>query len=153
MGHRQLYKYLILISVGGLLYIALELLWRGHSHWTMFVLGGLCFVGLGLINEVLPWYMPLWQQILLGACLVTALEFLTGCIVNLCLGWCVWDYSNMPGNVLGQICPQYYVLWMPVSLAGIVLDDILRFRWWGEERPHYNIGFTRGRARIIWLPT
>lgn len=152
MVRRRVDKYLVLWAAGGLLYIAMELLWRGYSHWTMFVLGGACFVSLGAINEVLPWDMPLWQQILLGACLITVLEFVTGCIVNLWLGWGVWDYSGMSGNVLGQICPQYCLLWMPVSLAGIVLDDILRYRWWGEERPRYNVGLTSGWPKIIWLP-
>lgn len=151
MEHRRSDKYLTLWTIGGLLYIALEILWRGYSHWTMFVLGGLCFIGLGLINEILPWDMPLWQQVLIGACLITALEFLTGCVVNLWLGWRVWDYSHMPGNVLGQICPQYFTYWLPVSVAGIVLDDWLRFRWWGEEHPHYNIGFTRSKPKVIWL--
>ena len=139
MGHRLLNKYLTLFDVGGLLYILLELAWRGWSHWTMFVLGGLSFIGLGLINEVLSWEMPLWRQILVGACLITVLEFLTGCVVNLWLGWGVWDYSNKPGNILGQICPQFFLLWLLVSLAGIVLDDWLRYWWFGEEWPHYRL--------------
>ena len=67
MNHRLLNKYLFLFGVGGLLYILIELIWRGRSHWTMFLLGGICFVFLGLINEVIPWQMPLWQQILIGA--------------------------------------------------------------------------------------
>lgn len=139
MGHRLLNKYITLFDVGGLIYVLLELLWRGRSHWTMFVLGGLCFVTLGLINEILPWDMSLWKQMLLGACIVTGLEFLTGCVVNLWLGWDVWDYSNLPGNILGQICLQYCLLWMLVSLAGIVLDDWLRYWWFGEERPRYRL--------------
>lgn len=139
MGHRLLNKYITLFDVGGLLYVLLELLWRGWSHWAMFILGGLCFVALGLINEALPWDMLLWKQMLLGACIVTALEFLTGCTVNLWLGWGVWDYSNLPGNILGQISPQFFVLWLLVSLAGIVLDDWLRYWWFGEERPRYKL--------------
>lgn len=139
MKHWQLDKYLILFDIGGLLYITMELAWRGWSHWTMFILGGLCFVCLGLINEVIPWEMPLWQQILIGASIVTGLEFLAGCIVNLWLDWDIWDYSNMPGNILGQICPQYFVLWLLVSLAGIVLDDWLRYWWFHEEKPHYRL--------------
>lgn len=132
-------KHLILAIIGGLVYILLETLWRGHSHWTMFLLGGTCFLAIGLINEVIPWGMPLWKQALIGACLVTILEFLTGCIVNLWLGWNVWDYSNLQGNILGQICPQYFLLWLPVSLAGIVLDDWLRYLLWHEERPKYKL--------------
>ena len=78
MNHRLLNKYLFLFDVGGLLYILIELIWRGRSHWTMFLLGGICFVFLGLINEVIPWQMPLWQQIIIGAVGITTLEFLTG---------------------------------------------------------------------------
>ena len=132
-------KHLTLAMMGGLLYILVETVWRGYSHWTMFVLGGLCFLALGLINEVLPWETPLWEQILIGAILITCLEFLTGCIVNLLLGWEVWNYSDMPGNILGQICPQYFILWLPVSLIGIILDDWLRYIWWGEEKPRYRL--------------
>ena len=53
-------KHLFLFAAGGLLYNVLELAFRGWSHWTMFFLGGVCFVCLGLINEVVSWNMPLW---------------------------------------------------------------------------------------------
>lgn len=134
---KLLLKYLFLYNVGGSLYVLIELLWRLRSHWTMFLLGGLCFICLGLINELLPWTTPFFSQVFLGACIVTALEFLTGCIVNLWLKWNVWDYSNLPGNIWGQICPQYFLLWMPVSAIGIVLDDHLRYWFCGEEKPRY----------------
>ena len=76
---------------------------------------------------------------MIGAAGITVLEFLTGCIVNIWLGWDVWDYDGMPGNVLGQICPQYMLLWLPVSLAGIVLDDWIRYWKFDEEKPHYTL--------------
>lgn len=136
---KLMYKYVTLLLVGGGLYGLLELAWRGRSHWTMFLLGGICFISLGLINEVIPWDMPLWQQIFIGACIVTGLEFLAGCIINIWLGWAVWDYSGLPGNILGQICPQFFILWLPVALIAILLDDQLRYRWFGEEKPHYII--------------
>lgn len=136
---RRYLKYLFLFVTGGLLYNLIEMTYRGWTHWTMFFLGGLCFVALGAINEVIPWAMPLWQQVLIGVCIITGLEFLTGCIVNLWMGWGIWDYSQKPGNILGQICPQYFALWMPVSLAGIVLDDWLRFWIFDEEKPHYKL--------------
>ena len=145
-------KYSFLFDAGGLLYVLMELVWRGWSHWTMFILGGLCFIYLGLINEILSWNTPLWQQILIGTAGITALEFFTGYIVNLCLGWGVWDYSGMPGNILGQICPQYMLLWIPISLTGIILDDWIRYRAFGEQRPRYNVGMTRQSSWIIWMP-
>lgn len=149
---RQYIKYLFLFVAGGLLYNVLELFYRGWTHWTMFFLGGLCFIALGAINEVIPWDMPLWRQVLIGAGIITGLEFVTGCIVNLWLGWAIWDYSGMPGNILGQVCPQYAIYWLLVSLAGIILDDCLRHWWWDEEQPHYNIGLTRQSSKIVWLP-
>lgn len=136
---RQAFKYLFLWFVGGLIYIVIELAFRGYSHWTMFVLGGICFVILGLINQVIPWEMPLYQQMLLGDVIVTILEFLTGYLVNIRLGWGIWNYSHLPGNVMGQICPLFCVIWLPVCLAGILLDDWMRYRLFGEDRPHYKI--------------
>ena len=134
---RQYLKCLLLCGIGGLLYIGLEFVWRGYSHWTMFVLGGICFVLIGAVNEVIPWCMQLWKQIFIGVLIITGSEFLVGCIVNLWLGWDVWDYSGLPGNILGQICILYILLWLPVALVAIVLDDWLRYWMFGEERPYY----------------
>lgn len=132
-------KYLVLFIVGGVLYNVIEMLFRGWTHWTMLLLGGACFICLGLINELIPWRMPLWQQVLIGVAIITYFELMTGCVVNLWLGWGIWDYSSMRGNFLGQICPQFMLLWAPVSLAGIVLDDWLRYWLFREERPQYKV--------------
>lgn len=136
---KSYHKNLILWIIGALLYVGIEFLWRGYSHWTMFVLGGICFVCIGAINEIIPWCMPLWQQALIGTVMITASEFVTGCIVNLRLGWNVWSYSDVPFNVLGQICLPYMLLWIPVSVAGIVIDDYLRYWFFREEKPSYFI--------------
>ena len=130
---------LILIGIGGLIYVLIELAFRGRSQWTMFCVGGLCFWLIGLINEVIPWEMPLWKQCIIGAVIVTVVEFLAGCIINLLLGWDVWDYSNMPFNVLGQICLPFSLLWILLSAVAIVLDDRLRYWIYGEEKPHYKL--------------
>ena len=135
----KLLKYYTLRTLGGMLYVFIELLWRGYSHWSMFLLGGICFVALGLINEVIPWEMPLAAQMFVGCVIITALEFITGCIVNLWLGWDVWDYSDLPYNLLGQISVVSSVGWYFLSAVGIVLDDWLRYIFFGEEKPRYTI--------------
>ena len=135
----KLLKYYTLGTLGGLIYVFIELMWRGYSHWSMFLLGGICFIALGLINEVIPWEMPLTAQMFIGCTIITVLEFITGCIVNLWLGWDVWDYSEQPCNLLGQISLKSSVGWYFLSAIGIVFDDWLRYIFFGEEKPRYTI--------------
>lgn len=136
---KKLCKALALFVIGGGLYVLVELLARGRSHWSMAVLGGLCFLLIGAINEHVPWSLGLIWQMLLGGGIVTVLELVTGLIVNVRLGWGVWDYSNIPLNLWGQICLPYSLLWCLISLPAILLDDWLRWKLFGEEKPHYDL--------------
>ncbi|MGN6715518.1 putative ABC transporter permease [Anaerocolumna jejuensis] len=136
---KKLFRALFLWAIGGSIYYAIEVLWRGHSHWAMFILGGLCFLLIGALNELYTWDMALISQMFISSLIITLLELITGLIVNIGLGWGVWDYSRMPYNFYGQICLLYTVLWFFLSLAGIILDDFIRWKWLGEEKPHYKI--------------
>lgn len=141
----------ILWLIGGRTYTWIELLWRGYTHWTMFILGGACFVNMGLLNEhIFPWNLPLLAQSVISAVSITIFEFITGCIVNLWLGWQVWDYSSLPFNLCGQVCLYFFLLWIPLSMAGIILDDWIRYAAYimlhekfpkiqKRERPHYKL--------------
>ena len=129
---------LILFVIGGLLYLLIELVFRGHTHWTMFFVG-LCFVLVGAINEVISWETPLVIQCIIGGVIITAVEFVSGCIINLWLGWAVWDYRDMPFNLLGQICLPFSLLWVLISAVAIVVDDYVRYYLFGEERPRYKL--------------
>lgn len=131
-------KYLALFFIGGTIYVSIEHIWRGWSHWTMFILGGICFIALGLINEVLDWNTPMVLQMAIGCAIITTLEFITGCVVNIGLGWDVWDYSQYPLNFLGQISVGSSVLWYFLSAVGIVLDDTIRWKVFGEDKPKYK---------------
>lgn len=130
---------LVLCSIGGLLYVLCEFIFRGRSHWTMFLVGGLCFWLIGLINEVIPWEMPLWKQCIIGAVIITTVEFIAGCIINIGLGWQVWDYSGLPFNIMGQVCLPFAVLWVVVAAVGIVLDDYLRYWIFRQDKPLYKL--------------
>ena len=56
-------------------------------------------------------------QAALGASFITGAEFLTGAVVNLWLGWNVWDYAGETGNLLGQICPLFSFYWFCLCCA------------------------------------
>ena len=131
-------KFLALFLIGGAVYFGIECLWRGWSHWTMFILGGLCFVIIGGLNEFYGWEMPFWKQCLIGAAVITALEFAVGMMVNKWLGWAIWDYSHLPLNICGQICLPFSLIWVALSGVAVVVDDYLRYLLFGEEKPHYN---------------
>lgn len=138
MKKSKINKYDFLFFVGATIYVVIEKLYRGYSHWTMFLLGGICFIALGLINEVISWDMPLLLQMFIGGMIITVLEFITGCVVNLWLGWNVWDYSELPFNLWGQISLFSSIVWVGLSLVGIVLDDFIRWKFFGEDKPHYR---------------
>lgn len=131
-------KHLFLFVLGGSIYYSIEILWRGYSHFSMFIVGGLCFVIMGLANEIFSWDLYFEYQLFIGWCAVLILEFCAGCIVNLWLGWDVWDYSGMPFNLLGQICLTYAFLWIPIVILGILIDDWVRYRLLGEDKPRYR---------------
>lgn len=132
-------KYLFLFSFGGIIYVIIEMLWRGYSHWSMFILGGLCFLLLGLINEKYTRDIPLVLQMLFGTFIITSLEFIAGCILNLWLGLNVWDYYDLPFNILGQICLPYMFLWFLLSPVCIIVDDYMRYLFFGEGKPSYRL--------------
>lgn len=136
-------KPVILFLVGGSLYYLIELTWKsvrgGTMHWSMFLLGGISFLLIGALNEYFSWDMGLLFQALIGAFIITALEFCTGLIFNVWLGLDIWDYSRLPFNVMGQICLPFTLAWVILAEIAVILDDYIRYRFFGEEKPVYRI--------------
>ena len=128
----------ILFLIFGFAYIGIEIVFRGFSHISMFLIGGLCGVLIGLINEYFTYEMAICSQMVISSFIITTIEFLTGCIVNLWLGLNVWDYSDQQYNLLGQICLLFSTLGFFLSFAAIIVDDYLRFWLFDEEKPHYK---------------
>lgn len=132
-------KYLFLLIVGGSIYYGLETLFRGHSHPAMFFVGGICFILCGQLNEIYSWEMPLLIQMFWSAVIITLVELVSGFYLNIVLRLNIWDYSDMPFNVAGQICLPYSILWVFLSAVAIILDDYLRYWFFGEEKPRYHL--------------
>lgn len=112
---------IIVFLLGAISYGFMEILFRGFTHWTMCITGGACVLTFFYLESTLT-TMPLLLAALLGAAIITVYEFSVGLIVNVGLGWQVWDYSAMPGNVMGQICPLFFAIWFGICLlffAGI----------------------------------
>ena len=123
MGKKILDRALV-FGTGASFYSLLETIWRGHTHWSMSLTGGL--VLLTVYTAERRTHHTLWRRCLRSAGIITAYEFVVGCLVNLRLGWQVWDYSSQPGNVLGQVCPLFCFLWLMLSLPVLLLCGWLR---------------------------
>ena len=130
----KIWKQAILFYLGGCAYMGLELLWRGRTHGSMFVAGGTCFLLIGHLNRVNP-RLPLPLRAVAGAGIVTMVELGIGLLFN--RSYEVWDYRSQPGNFLGQICPMFTFLWIPVSLFALVLHTFLYRRMDGIKGRAY----------------
>ena len=104
----------------------------------MLLLAALLCVPLDLANEHIPWEWPLWAQAVAGGTVITAAEFVAGLVLNIWLGLGVWDYSGLPCNLLGQICPQFWAVWCLLAGPVIVAFDWLCYWMDGGERPRYR---------------
>ena len=122
---------MVLIGCGGTMYVIVELIYRGRSHGSMFLLGGVCFWMIGLMDEVWPG-APLGVQMVLGAWGIVCGEFLTGLVVNRLLGLHVWDYSGQAHNLMGQVCLPFAAIWAGLAGVAVIADDLLRLALFGE---------------------
>lgn len=134
---KRFFKGCMLFIIGSAIYGSIEVAFRGRTHISMLICGGLCFVLIGLINELVT--MSIVTQMVISSLIITGLEFVTGCVLNLWLHLDVWDYSNQAYNLLGQICLLFSNLWFLLSLVGIVVDDVIRHKLFNESYPKYYL--------------
>lgn len=131
-------KYLTLFLIGGITYYFIEIVYRGYSHYSMIIVGGLCFILIGSINEFSNKEMPLLLQMLISVLIVNIVELASGIIINRILLLNVWDYSQLKYNFLGQISLNSSIAWFFLSLFAIYMDDLLRYVIFKEKKPRYK---------------
>ena len=117
---------LIVFMTGGTIYSLIEILFRGYTHWTMTITGGLCLLIMYKVFGSVK--MNLLEKCLFGMFVITSLEFAVGCIVNIMLGWNVWDYSARPLNLRGQICAEFSAAWFLITIPVSVLCVFMKKR-------------------------
>ncbi len=126
---KRLNCFAVLFAIGGSAYGAIEVLWRGHTHWSMIITGGTCFAALyRIMIKTVSCSMTL--RCCIGSAVITFFEFISGFLFNHCLKLNVWDYSDRRFNFCGQICPLYSLLWglltIPVAKVCSVIRKKLR---------------------------
>ncbi len=117
------FEYLTVAAIGAAGYGFLEIIFRGFTHWTMMIAGAVSFLLIHTVN--IRSREKKWRKWIMGAFLITTVEFVIGAIVNVRLGLDVWDYSNRWMNLCGQICPLFSVLWFLIGIPVFELSSIL----------------------------
>lgn len=116
-----------MFPIGAFGYGLIEILWRGYTHISMLLAGGICFVTFAKIGEKYR-QKTLLAKAVIGSIFVTAIELIFGIIFNIILKKNVWDYSKMPFNFKGQICLLYSFFWIALSLIFIPLSLKVKVR-------------------------
>lgn len=120
-------EFLTVALLGGFVYGLVEILFRGYTHPSMVAAGGICITVLYYINLKMK-SRNLILRGLIGSLVITLVELAFGVVFNMILGMRVWDYSNMPFNFLGQICPVFSFIWFIFSLPLVYISVFIFHR-------------------------
>ena len=113
-------EQLLIFLIGASGYGIIELVWRGYTHWTMLITGGVCFLLIFNLFMILDDTPPVLKA-LAGSLVITLIEFIAGMIINVKFGLGVWDYSDLPFNLYGQVCLPYTLLWFALCFPLVYL--------------------------------
>ena len=137
---RDKFKFITLFYVGFTSYISMEVLFRGYSFALMGLVGAICFIINDKINDCISWDLDLVIQGIIGSGVVTLFELIVGELDKHLLHIGMWDYSHIPFNFDGVICLPFSLIWILVSIYGIILSDIINYYFLDDgEIPRYNI--------------
>ena len=118
-------ELVLLFLFGGTGYGICELVWRGYTHFSMVILGGICFCVIFFANKKFH-VLSFVERCFFSGIFITSMELLCGCIVNIAFDMKVWDYSMLPFNFLGQVCLYFSILWVLLSAPVLIICRLLR---------------------------
>jgi len=124
---QKIQEAIVAYTVGFVGYTLIEVIWRGFTHPSMSFTGGACFLLFYLLIDKMP-HLTLNKKCILGAFIITAIEFVVGCVVNIKWGLNVWDYKDMPANLYGQICLPYSLMWYIITIPMCFISDFISGR-------------------------
>ena len=106
--------------IGAVGYCLLEILWRGYTHPSMGIAGGLSLIGICYINKLNKSRI---FRAFLASLLITAIEFVFGFVLNILLRLQIWDYRALPFDFMGQICIPFSAIWFILSYVVLFTLD------------------------------
>lgn len=134
----KLFRKSVLFIAGFCLYITIETVFRGFSYPLMGVLGGLFLLIIDPINDRIRWDIDIFLYGCIGSAIITSMELVIGEIIKLMGLPQMWDYSNMPLNFDGVICVPFSIIWIGLSVLGVIIADAINYYVFEDTTlPHY----------------
>lgn len=139
---KKIIPHLIIFIISGLIYVLLEVLWRGYSHWTMFICAGCCGLVMAAVNNtILEFETDFRIQVLVSALLCTTAELIFGLIFN--SNFTIWDYRNTWGTIHflnDQVNILFIGVWIIISIFALPFLDWMQWKLGLANKPYYKIG-------------
>lgn len=139
----QFLRKVVLFFLWGFLYCSIEIVYRGFSHVSMFLLAGL--LGVFFIdtpNNIWGFHLDYLLQVFISTFFCILGEGITGYIVNVKMGLNVWDYSHLFGSFFyGQCNLLFAMIWMIlIAFVGIPFCDAYNYYVCKDKDvPYYQI--------------
>lgn len=130
---KKAYEYIIIFSIGAICYSLIEILWRGFTHWTMSITGGIALLTIYILNTKII-SGSLYKRCLIGCLAITLIEFVVGFFVNIVYKMNVWNYSKIPFHILGQVCPRFTFLWFLLCFPATSLCQFIYKRFFSKPK-------------------
>lgn len=143
----KILKLLSTWSTGAFAYGLIEILFRGYTHISMGILGGICFLIIGHINQKFSDRISIFNQLFICTAIITTLEYITGIIVNIIMRLNVWDYSSLPLNLSGQICLIFSIAWYFLSFIAVILYNLLKQNLFNEPT-QFSMNFAKKLKKV-----
>ena len=135
------FKYFLMMSFGGYVYVTLELLYRGRSAVSMMYCASLVTLVMILLNNIFTYEMDFLLQCIICTISCTGLEWIFGLLFN--RDYLIWDYRGLPlSSPDGMVCFPFMLVWFIISFFAIPLLDYIEwkiFRYKPYTPPYYKI--------------
>ena len=126
--------------VSGFIYCSLEILWRGWTHWTMFVLAFIVGIIISQYNNIFTYDMDLAWQVLFGGLTSIMLEYLFGITFN--QDFTIWDYRGLWGTFAqNQLNILFCCTWFVIVCISIFILDWFEYKVLHDENKPYYVVF------------
>ena len=139
---KYLISFLFVYTISGLVFYIAQVIYESHSSWQMFVCGGLCGLGLALINDGGYRFETDYRiQVTTGAALCTFLKFIIGKLFN--NNYEIWDYRGLWGTMSifsDQVNLIFVGLWLVIAFFAIPILDAVQWQLGIGAKPYYRIG-------------